>query len=112
LTREVTEPVVLSVRSELPPWLEGALLRTGPSKFEVGAESYNHWFDGLAMLHRFAFDQGRVSYSNRFLQSNAFRAAERKQSSSDQHCPGSQLGESAVRRRSPETARDFLKAHA
>jgi hypothetical protein len=30
LIREVTEPVVLSVRSELPPWLEGALLRTGP----------------------------------------------------------------------------------
>ena len=26
-----------------------------------------HWFDGLAMLHRFTIDDGRVSYGNRFL---------------------------------------------
>jgi carotenoid cleavage dioxygenase-like enzyme len=54
LTREVAEPVPLPVCGELPPWLRGTLLRTGPSKFEVGEQSYNHWFDGLAMLHRFA----------------------------------------------------------
>ena len=28
----------------------------------------NHWFDGLAMLHRFAIDDGSVSYANRFLE--------------------------------------------
>ena len=28
------------------------------------------------MLHRFAFAQGRVTYANRFLASNAFRAAQ------------------------------------
>ena len=77
LTREIAEPVRLTVQGELQTWLQGALLRTGPSKFEVGARLYNHWFDGLAMLHRFAFAQGEVSYSNRFLQSNAFTAAER-----------------------------------
>src|SRR3989442_1097488 len=60
LTREIAEPVSLPVRGELPSWLEGALLRTGPSKFEVGARTYNHWFDGLAMLHRFAFGRGGV----------------------------------------------------
>jgi beta,beta-carotene 9',10'-dioxygenase len=76
LTREIAEPVALAVRGGLPSWLQGTLLRTGPSKFEVGERTYNHWFDGLAMLHRFAFGQGRVAYSNRFLQSNAFRAAE------------------------------------
>ena len=76
LTREIAEPVTLPVRGELPAWLEGTLLRTGPSKFEVGVRSYNHWFDGLAMLHRFAFGQGRVTYANRFLQSKAFCAAE------------------------------------
>ena len=26
-----------------------------------------HWFDGLAMLHRFGFAAGKVSYANRFL---------------------------------------------
>ena len=38
-----------------PAWLSGVLLRTGPAKFEVGNTAYRHWFDGLAMLHRFAF---------------------------------------------------------
>ena len=28
----------------------------------------NHWFDGLAMLHRFSFAGGSVSYANRFLE--------------------------------------------
>jgi carotenoid cleavage dioxygenase-like enzyme len=36
-----------------------------------------HWFDGLAMLHRFAFADGRVTYANRFLRSRAFEAAQR-----------------------------------
>ena len=35
----------------------------------------NHWFDGLAMLHRFSFADGDVSYANRFLESKAYRAA-------------------------------------
>jgi beta,beta-carotene 9',10'-dioxygenase len=76
LTREIAEPVPLQVQGELPAWLQGALLRTGPSKFEVGTRTYNHWFDGLAMLHRFAFTGGAVTYANRFLASNAFSAAE------------------------------------
>lgn len=66
----------LAVTGALPAWLEGTLLRTGPSKFEVGNRSYHHWFDGLAMLHRFAFAQGRITYANRFLESEAFRTAE------------------------------------
>jgi len=35
----------------------------------------NHWFDGLAMLHRFSFADGGVSYANRFLETRAWRAA-------------------------------------
>jgi carotenoid cleavage dioxygenase-like enzyme len=77
LTREIAAPVALAVTGALPPWLTGTLLRTGPSKFEVGARTYNHWFDGLAMLHRFAFADGGVTYANRFLKSNAYCAAER-----------------------------------
>ena len=48
LTAEIAEPVALPVTGTLPPWLNGTLLRTGPSKFEVGERTYNHWFDGLA----------------------------------------------------------------
>jgi carotenoid cleavage dioxygenase-like enzyme len=43
----------LPLTGELPPWLQGSLLRTGPAKWEVGERTMNHWFDGLAMLHRF-----------------------------------------------------------
>ena len=66
----------LPVEGELPIWLTGSLLRTGPAKFEVGERGMNHWFDGFAMLHRFSFDGGSVSYANRFLESKAYRAAE------------------------------------
>ncbi len=71
----------LALSGALPRWLEGSLLRTGPAKFEVGgageggAQRMRHWFDGLAMLHRFTIEGGRVSYGNRFLESRSYRAA-------------------------------------
>jgi carotenoid cleavage dioxygenase-like enzyme len=66
----------LALSGEVPAWLAGSLLRTGPAKFEVGARGMRHWFDGLAMLHRFTFEGGRVSYASRFLRSAAYRAAQ------------------------------------
>jgi beta,beta-carotene 9',10'-dioxygenase len=65
----------LPVSGSLPDWLAGSLLRTGPAKFEVGRQSMRHWFDGLAMLHRFTIEQGSVSYGNRFLESDSYRAS-------------------------------------
>jgi carotenoid cleavage dioxygenase-like enzyme len=64
----------LPLSGELPAWLSGSLLRTGPAKFEAGERGFNHWFDGLAMLHRFTFGDGRVSYGNRFLEGRTERA--------------------------------------
>jgi beta,beta-carotene 9',10'-dioxygenase len=72
--REI-ESAELAVEGRLPEWLTGSLIRTGPAKFEVGEQQYRHWFDGLAMLHRFAFADGKVSYANRFLETRAYRAA-------------------------------------
>jgi beta,beta-carotene 9',10'-dioxygenase len=63
------------VRGELPGWLTGSLIRNGPGTFQVGQRRYRHWFDGLAMLHRFSFTDGRVSYANRFLETRAYAAA-------------------------------------
>src|SRR5271156_30134 len=74
LDRELL-PVRLPVQGAFPSWLAGALLRTGPAKFEAGSHGYRHWFDGLAMLHRFGFADGAVTYANRFLDSPAYRAA-------------------------------------
>jgi carotenoid cleavage dioxygenase-like enzyme len=76
LDQEV-EDVQLPVDGALPDWLTGMLIRTGPARFEIGAQSYTHWFDGLAMLHAFAFAGGEVRYSNRFLHSRSWQEAHR-----------------------------------
>lgn len=78
-TRSLTDEVVLDdvpVLGTLPPWLQGTLLRNGPARFEAGEGGMRHWFDGLAMLHRFSIADGHVSYANRFLRTKAFAAAE------------------------------------
>ena len=49
----------LPIQGEMPAWLSGALLRTGPAKYDLGRQTVNHWFDGLAMLHRFGFAGGK-----------------------------------------------------
>jgi carotenoid cleavage dioxygenase-like enzyme len=75
--RSLTEEVRLAhldVDGTLPSWLRGVLVRNGPALFEIGEQKLNHWFDGLAMLHGFAFGDGRVSYANRFLRSSAYDA--------------------------------------
>ena len=68
----------LMIEGELPEWLQGSLLRTGPAKWDAGERTVRHWFDGMAMLHRFAFDDGEATYQSRFLESNAYRAARDK----------------------------------
>jgi beta,beta-carotene 9',10'-dioxygenase len=65
----------LPVEGSVPAWLSGTLVRNGPANYEVGDRRVNHWFDGQAMLHRFAFADGHVSYANRFLETRARRAA-------------------------------------
>lgn len=65
----------LAVNGAVPAWLTGSLLRNGPARFTFGGERFNHWFDGLAMLHRFGFEGGRVSYRNRFLASENYLRA-------------------------------------
>eukprot|EP00057_Strongylocentrotus_purpuratus_P023271 XP_011677745.1 PREDICTED: beta,beta-carotene 15,15'-monooxygenase [Strongylocentrotus purpuratus] len=73
--REYPTPVAAQVKGKLPGWLRGSLVRIGPGLFEVGDTEYKHWFDGLALMHKFAFHNGKVSYQNRFLRSNAYKKA-------------------------------------
>lgn len=70
-----SDDVALPVRGALPEWLTGDLIRNGPARFEAGPQAYRHWFDGQAMLHRFAFGGGEVRYTNRFLDTPGERAA-------------------------------------
>ena len=64
----------LPVQGELPDWLAGTLIRNGPAVFDHHGKSFRHWFDGQAMLHRFGFADGQVSYANHILDTPQSRA--------------------------------------
>ncbi|XP_030009829.1 beta,beta-carotene 9',10'-oxygenase-like isoform X1 [Sphaeramia orbicularis] len=70
---ETPEPISTEVQGTIPSWLNGNLLRNGPGKFEFGNTHYNHWFDGMALLHKFNIQGGQVTYMSRFLQSDAYK---------------------------------------
>jgi beta,beta-carotene 9',10'-dioxygenase len=65
----------LPVTGQLPEWLTGSLVRVTPALLEVGGRRVAHWFDGVAMLNRFGFADGNVSYGSRFLESTAYTDA-------------------------------------
>lgn len=56
-----------SFAGRIPTWLRGSLLRCGPGLFEVGAEPFYHLFDGQALLHKFDFKEGHVTYHRRYV---------------------------------------------
>ncbi|MCA9804948.1 MAG: carotenoid oxygenase family protein [Cyanobacteria bacterium HKST-UBA02] len=66
----------MTFSGEFPEWLEGTLVRNGPAIFETGegaASRLNHWFDGFAKLHAFRFGEGKIIYSSRFIESQAYK---------------------------------------
>jgi len=66
--------VELDVEGEVPDWLTGTLVRNGPGAYENDGASVNHWFDGMAMLHRFEIDGSTdtAEYTSRFLRTDAY----------------------------------------
>uniref|UniRef100_A0A8I5UMG1 Carotenoid-cleaving dioxygenase, mitochondrial n=1 Tax=Pongo abelii TaxID=9601 RepID=A0A8I5UMG1_PONAB len=71
---EAPRGISARVWGHFPKWLNGSLLRTGPGKFEFGKDKYNHWFDGMALLHQFRMAKGTVTYRSKFLQSDTYKA--------------------------------------
>ena len=69
---ERPEPVRAEISGKIPSWLNGTLIRNGPGRFECGDTSFNHWFDGQALLHRFHIQEGNVTYSNKFVRSESY----------------------------------------
>uniref|UniRef100_UPI0037E98C97 carotenoid-cleaving dioxygenase, mitochondrial-like isoform X2 n=1 Tax=Semicossyphus pulcher TaxID=241346 RepID=UPI0037E98C97 len=71
--KETPEPISTKVHGTIPSWINGNLLRNGPGKFEFGNTHFNHWFDGMAMMHQFKISKGQVTYMSRFLLSDAYK---------------------------------------
>ena len=63
----------LVISGSVPNWLSGTLVRNGPIKVTIDGQSNAHWFDGLAMLHAFAFHDGKVNYTNKFLRTDPYK---------------------------------------
>ncbi|KAF5963532.1 beta-carotene 15,15'-monooxygenase [Fusarium bulbicola] len=57
-----------------PDWVNGTFVRMGVGRFVVPLSEdgsmpnavVHHWFDGLAMLHKFRMEDGRVHYTSRY----------------------------------------------
>jgi len=71
-TEEHSQPISAEVKGNLPSWLTGTLIRNGPGRFECGDTSFNHWFDGQGLLHRFHIENGHVTYSSKFVRSENY----------------------------------------
>ncbi|XP_048648600.1 beta,beta-carotene 15,15'-dioxygenase isoform X2 [Marmota marmota marmota] len=72
--KEQLEPLKAKVTGRIPAWLQGTLLRNGPGMHTVGESRYNHWFDGLALLHSFTIRDGEVHYRSKYLRSDTYNA--------------------------------------
>ena len=71
-TEEQPEPISAEVKGNLPTWLTGTMIRNGPGRFECGDTSFNHWFDGQGLLHRFHIENGQVTYNSKFVRSESY----------------------------------------
>jgi beta,beta-carotene 9',10'-dioxygenase len=73
----INHPLTLS-EGKVPDWLAGSLVRNGPGLYDLENYHLRHWFDAMAMLHKFDFENGAVYYTNKMLQSDAYRKAHKK----------------------------------
>ncbi|MFC9787492.1 carotenoid oxygenase family protein [Rhodococcus sp. NPDC127528] len=62
----------LTVIGEIPKDLNGVYLRNGPNR-QFEAPGRYHMFDGDGMIHAAHFDNGKVRYRNRYVQTKAFQ---------------------------------------
>ncbi|MBO6934589.1 MAG: carotenoid oxygenase family protein [Deltaproteobacteria bacterium] len=69
----------LRIEGDVPTWLRGTLLRTGPGTFEAPSRDIEHWFMGLAMLVRLRIgdEPGVAEVSAKHLKSHARERAMR-----------------------------------
>ncbi|XP_077313813.1 carotenoid-cleaving dioxygenase, mitochondrial-like isoform X2 [Lithobates pipiens] len=70
--QETPQPIPAKIKGTIPKWIQGSLLRNGPGRFEFGNDKYNHWFDGMALMHNFHIENGSVTYMSKFLESDAY----------------------------------------
>lgn len=71
ISQEITQKL-LETKGQIPTWMQGTFVRNGPVSIQIDNKKMSHWFDGLAMLHAFTFQNGKVIYTNKFLRSKVY----------------------------------------
>ncbi|XP_037289284.2 carotenoid-cleaving dioxygenase, mitochondrial isoform X1 [Rhipicephalus microplus] len=72
--QEVTEQISTHVIGTMPEWVSGKLFRLGPGMWELeGGFSLQHWFDGAAILSSYEIHKGKVYYSSRYVETEAYK---------------------------------------
>ena len=67
----------LEFDGDVPNWLKGKFIRTGPGIYDFGNRTYDHLFDPLSVLQQFQFNNGKVHYSASIVNSTHYRANKR-----------------------------------
>ncbi|CAN1161907.1 Carotenoid cleavage dioxygenase 8 homolog B, chloroplastic [Linum perenne] len=67
----------LTVEGHIPLWLSGTYLRNGPGLWHVGDYNFRHLFDGYATLAKLNFQDGRLIFGHRQIESDAYKAAKK-----------------------------------
>ncbi|KPJ14365.1 Beta,beta-carotene 9',10'-oxygenase [Papilio machaon] len=70
---EITTPLKGKTTGHIPLWLQGTLLRNGPGTLKVGSMSFDHMFDGSALLHSFKISEGTATYQCRFVRTDTYK---------------------------------------
>ncbi|XGW14878.1 hypothetical protein V3C99_000842 [Haemonchus contortus] len=68
-----TTPQECQMIGSIPSWLHGTMVRNGPGMFKIGDTEYKHWFDGMAYIQRYHFEDGKMYYSSRYLESEDYK---------------------------------------
>ncbi len=64
------------IEGEVPGFLRGTGYWNGPARFQRGGLRYRHWLDGDGMVAALRFDDGGVTFTNRFVRTNKWVAEE------------------------------------
>ncbi|VUC38110.1 unnamed protein product [Clonostachys rosea] len=80
---ETREPVLCNTEGNWPQWLHGTMIRMGMGPYTVPLSTdgskpnalLQHWFDGLATLHKFEFSGGQVIYRSRYTAEGVMKKA-------------------------------------
>ncbi|GFO41128.1 beta,beta-carotene 15,15'-monooxygenase [Plakobranchus ocellatus] len=67
------EPMDVTITGNIPKWINGSVYRNGSGLYKIGPTTWNHVFDGFAVIQRWTFKDGKVTYQSSILDSDDYK---------------------------------------